>query len=95
MTLCHECHSEESLGRSHPVNITPPDDMYVPEDLHLDQYMNITCATCHQPHEEAYTRLKPADYVSPIKGTSDLVYPSFYLRRTNIQNALCYACHER
>ena len=95
VTLCHECHSADSLGRSHPVNVIPPDDMDVPEDLHLDEYMNMTCATCHQPHGEAYTRLKPADYVSPIKGTSDLLYASYYLRRTNIQSALCFACHER
>jgi len=95
VTLCHQCHLEEDLGRSHPVNIAPPDDMDIPEDLHLDEYLNMTCATCHQPHGEAYSRLKPADYVPRISGTQETIYPSFYLRRTNIQNALCFACHER
>ncbi|MGA1839527.1 MAG: hypothetical protein ACMUIU_02790 [bacterium] len=95
VTLCHRCHTEESLGRSHPVNITPPDDMRIPEDLHLDEYMNMTCATCHQPHGDAYTRLKPADYVSPAKTSRDLLYRSYYLRRTNIQNALCHSCHNK
>ncbi|MGA1794261.1 MAG: hypothetical protein ACMUIL_00260 [bacterium] len=97
VALCQreECHPAETLGRSHPVNITPPDDMDVPEDLHLDEYLNMTCATCHQPHGEAYTVLKPADYVLPVGGSSQSIYPSFYLRRTNIQNALCFACHKR
>jgi len=95
VTLCHRCHSEDFLGRSHPVNVTPPDDMIIPEDLHLDEYLTMTCATCHQPHGDPYSKLKPADYVSPISGTSDLLYRSYYLRRTNIQNALCYACHNK
>jgi len=94
--LCHGCHSEEFLGRSHPVNVAPPNDMTIPEDLHLDEYMNMTCATCHQPHGEYYTRLKSTDYVSPISSRGrDRLYPSYYLRRTNIQNALCYACHNK
>ena len=95
VTLCHRCHSEESLGRSHPVNITPPDDMRIPEDLHLDEYLNMTCATCHQPHDEPYTKLKPADYVSPVDRRTDQLYRSYFLRRTNIKNALCYACHNK
>jgi hypothetical protein len=95
VTLCHRCHSEESLGRSHPVNIAPPDNMIIPEDLHLDEYLNMTCATCHDPHGESYTKLRPADYVSPINRTRDRLYRSYYLRRTNIQNALCYSCHNK
>lgn len=95
VTLCYECHTEESLGRSHPVNVPPKDNMRIPEDLHLDEYMNITCATCHQPHGDAYTRLKPADYVSPVKTSRERIYRSYYLRRTNIQNALCHSCHNK
>jgi hypothetical protein len=95
VTLCHKCHSEESLGRSHPVNVTPPDNMRIPEDLHLDEYMNMTCSTCHDPHKEAYTNLQPTDYVSPISRGSDKTYPSFYLRRDNLKSGLCFACHER
>ncbi|MGA1865017.1 MAG: hypothetical protein ACMUHX_08145, partial [bacterium] len=93
--LCHRCHTEESLGRSHPVNVPPKDNMRIPEDLHLDEYMNITCATCHQPHGESYTRLKPADYVLPVKSSRERIYRSYYLRRTNIQNALCHSCHNK
>jgi hypothetical protein len=108
---CHECHSgepvfgvtdykalkftEDSLGRSHPVNVRPPDKMEIPDDLHLDDYMNITCATCHAPHGETYTKLKPTDYELPIKKGRERSYRSYYLRRTNSQNALCYACHKR
>lgn len=95
VTLCHRCHSKESLGRSHPVNITPSDDMEIPEDLHLDGYLNMTCATCHNPHGDPYSSLKPTDYESPVSEFDERTYRSYYLRRINIQNALCYACHER
>ena len=44
---------------------------------------------------EPYTKLKPADYSSPINGRIDNLYRSYYLRRTNIKNALCYACHNK
>lgn len=95
VNLCHKCHSEESLGRSHPVNIRPPDEMEIPEDLHLDDYLKITCATCHQPHGNIYTKLKPTDFESPIgRRQTGQFYRSYFLRRTNIQNALCFACHK-
>ncbi len=95
VSICHRCHSEESLGRSHPVNVRPQDDMEVPEDMHLDEYLNMTCATCHRPHADPYTKLKPTDYDSPIKKDRERYYRSYYLRRTNTKNALCYACHKR
>lgn len=95
VNICHKCHSEESLGRSHPVNIRPKEDMEIPEDLHLDEYLSVTCATCHQPHGEYFTTLKPTDFESPVSKERKRLYRSYYLRRTNIQNALCYACHKK
>ncbi|MGA1868817.1 MAG: hypothetical protein ACMUJM_09730 [bacterium] len=79
--LCHRCHTEEELGRSHPINVQPPEEMDIPDDLHLDRYMNITCATCHNPHGERYIKF----YTYTTR--------SYYLRRTNVKNALCIACH--
>ncbi|MGA1795876.1 MAG: cytochrome c3 family protein [bacterium] len=94
VSLCRACHSEESLGSSHPVDIAPSEAVEIPEDLHLDANNTITCATCHQPHGEAYMRLRDDDTVSQMTESRGSIYPSFYLRRSNIQNALCFACHK-
>ena len=86
-----ECHSRKKLGRTHPTDIEPKKDVKVPEDLHLDENMKITCVTCHNPH---------GSWTSPIymvaKGTKLIgsdQYRSYFLRRTNVRSMLCYACH--
>jgi len=85
------CHSREKLGRTHPTDVKPKEGMKIPEDLHLDENMQITCATCHDPH---------GDWTSPIamvarepKLVGSERYRSYFLRRTNVQSALCFACH--
>ena len=79
--LCHKCHTEEELGISHPINMQPSDKMNIPDDLHLDKYMNITCTTCHDPHGERYIKF----YTKTMR--------TYYLRRTKMKNTLCIACH--
>ena len=52
-TVCLECHTKESLGRSHPVNVRPEEKyrkMTVPADLRLDDDGRIMCLTCHTAH---------------------------------------------
>jgi len=52
-TFCFGCHTKESLGRSHPVNVRPEEKhrkMKVPPDLRLDDDGQIMCLTCHTAH---------------------------------------------
>jgi predicted CXXCH cytochrome family protein len=51
--VCLECHTKESMGLSHPVNVRPgekPRKMKVPADLRLDDDGRIMCLTCHTAH---------------------------------------------
>lgn len=51
--VCLGCHAEESLGRSHPVNVRPEEKfpkMKIPDDLRLDDDGRIMCLTCHSAH---------------------------------------------
>jgi predicted CXXCH cytochrome family protein len=51
--VCLECHTKESMGRSHPVNVRPEEKyrkMKIPADLRLDDDGRITCLTCHTAH---------------------------------------------
>jgi len=52
-TVCLECHTKGSMGRSHPVNVRPEEKyrkMKVPADLRLDDDGRIMCLTCHTAH---------------------------------------------
>jgi predicted CXXCH cytochrome family protein len=52
-SVCLACHTKESLGRSHPVNVRPEEKyrkMKVPADLRLDEDGRIMCLTCHTAH---------------------------------------------
>jgi predicted CXXCH cytochrome family protein len=51
--VCLECHTKDSTGRSHPVNVRPEEKfrkMKVPADLRLDDDGRIMCLTCHTAH---------------------------------------------
>lgn len=85
------CHSTEKLGRSHPIDVEPKEDMEIPEDLHLDENMNITCTTCHDPHGNSTSPIPMVAGKSRVIGTNQ--YRSYFLRRTNMRSALCFACH--
>lgn len=86
-----KCHSKEKLGRTHPTDVEPKKGMKIPEDLHLDENMRITCVTCHNPHG-SWTSPIPMVAGGP-KLIGSVQYRSYFLRRTNVGSALCYTCH--
>jgi len=93
VNLCHKCHTDEFLGRSHPVNLPPPDNINVPEDLHLGAYLYLTCATCHDPHKDRYSNVKFSGSQFFSEKITTKGYKTYFLRRSNIKSALCFACH--
>lgn len=48
--LCLECHNIGS-NSSHPIGMTP--SMQVPDGFSLDWSGRMTCATCHDPHDDS------------------------------------------
>ena len=95
INICHKCHSEDFLGRSHPVDVEPPFDMDVPDDLHLDTYLHVNCATCHDPHKKKYSNIKYSGSKFLINSRTTEGYKTYFLRRSNIKSALCLACHTK
>lgn len=87
------CHSAEKLGRTHPIDVEPKEGMRIPEDLHLDENMRITCVTCHNPHGNWTAPIPMTAQDTKPMGTGR--YRSYFLRRSNIGSALCIACHDR
>jgi predicted CXXCH cytochrome family protein len=73
--LCLDCHARAD-STSHPVGMIP--SMKVPEDLHLDGRGRLTCATCHDVHQQG------AD--------GRARYPAL-LRRPQAGRPFCAACH--
>ncbi len=85
------CHSIEKLGSTHPTDVEPTEDMRVPEDLHLDENMRITCASCHNPHGSWTSPIPMVARESRLVGSNQ--YRSYFLRRTDVGSILCSACH--
>ncbi len=97
VTLCVECHTPLVNHDKHPVDIRP--ERPVPIDLHLDNYLSITCVTCHDPHGKAF-----ADFPYVPRTWFDRVlqawrgeesYRTFFLRKSNTDGELCLSCHTR
>lgn len=74
--ICLDCH-DLSEAVSHPVDIVP--SMLVPDDLHLDWEGRMTCATCHDIHQQKRKSLFGKGY--------------FFLRRVETGKAFCTSCH--
>ncbi len=103
--FCLACHSKDSLGRSHPIQVRPRDKyvkMKVPRNFRLDDDGRMTCLTCHSAHGpflatvKAYPGQKPEN-PDALPGTP-LYYHTRYVRRTDPAKAysvLCYGCHEK
>ncbi|MFH0925869.1 MAG: hypothetical protein V1872_09640 [bacterium] len=98
--LCmNKCHTKDDIGRSHPVDLRPPRDMDIPEDLHLDYKNNITCATCHDPHSDWKSSHRMVGYDDSFDdydkdGKKARFFRSFFLRRRNVDSDLCLTCHK-
>jgi len=73
--ICLDCHARAD-STSHPVGMVP--SMKVPEDLHLDYRGRLSCATCHDVHQQG------AD--------GHARYPAL-LRRPQAGRPFCAACH--
>jgi len=76
-TLCRRCHKKNDDPLSHPVEMIPV-DITLPADLPLSLEGKMTCSTCHDIH------------ASPQPGVDR---GSYYLRRAEIGQAFCRACH--
>ena len=99
---CHSddpLHEEIYLGRSHPTDVKPKDDMDIPEDLHLDEYFYVTCVTCHDPHKDWISNRPWVSSTKEGSKISETEYRTYYLRRRDIASELnagsdlCIACH--
>lgn len=75
-TLCNFCHKKDK-GLSHVVGVKP--SMTIPEDFHLGENGEMTCATCHNIH---------MDTVDQATGAR-----SYLLRRGTVGKEFCDACH--
>ena len=73
--ICLDCHARPD-STSHPVGMVP--SMKVPEDLHLDWRGRLSCASCHDVHQQG------AD--------GHARYPAL-LRRPQGGRPFCAACH--
>ncbi len=63
--LCADCHPKPE-NASHPVGMVP--SMPVPQDLHLDWQRRLTCATCHDIHQNPTSGAFPALLRRPQAG---------------------------
>lgn len=96
--LCLRCHPEK--GKSHPINA---DHLHAPSPatlanikeseknykviLPLNEKGEVTCATCHNPHEKGVLPVKKAS----AKGASE----KYRLRLSGMTGEICRACHKK
>jgi len=101
---CRVCHTEEQLGRSHPIGVDPrhsAENVDVPEDLPLENGM-VSCGTCHNPHLVflSKTRAYPAQQPAFLEVTGQVEIPwykTLFLRKSDPDRGfepLCLACHK-
>jgi len=94
-TSCVKCHPEKAA--THPVWVKPP--FQVPGDLQLSGKNEITCITCHNPHNSRYSN-RPWQVRSFRQKVNDFIrrkkqYQTYFLRRNNAYRELCNGCHLR
>jgi hypothetical protein len=105
MCISAECHTDEELGLSHAVDLSPYDtypDMIVPEEIPLnwdtEEYQEVmTCGSCHNPHLDWLSVTKSFDSQQPYKIILEVpYYKTDYLRiQDPIEGyaTLCKSCH--
>jgi len=84
--MCISCHDGSIMdsrkrmlhGKQHKTDVKPPADMQIPAIFPLDGNGNVTCATCHTAHG-----------VESGPGVTETIF----LRMSNIDSAMCRACH--
>jgi nitrate/TMAO reductase-like tetraheme cytochrome c subunit len=106
MCVSSKCHTDEELGPSHIVDISPYDaypDMVVPKEIPLNwdtvKYKEVmTCGTCHNPHLDWLSTTRSYDIQKPEKKERGRAYyKTYYLRIKDPQEGyytLCKSCHE-
>lgn len=91
--ICAKCH--ESHVSNHPVRVVP--SFKVPGDLPVTPAGEISCVTCHNPHNERYSdRAWQARSLAGKFGgwfNRKKEFETYFLRRNNAQGELCLACH--
>lgn len=84
--MCISCHDGSVAdsrarilhGKEHKTDVAPPADMTIPEIFPLDEDGKVQCATCHTAHGVA---------------SGPGVQETIFLRVSNIDSAMCQACH--
>ncbi|RMG58491.1 MAG: hypothetical protein D6713_07605 [Deltaproteobacteria bacterium] len=103
--FCHECHTVEDLGRSHPIGVDPTDVYWrlrLPDDFYLDTEHNMTCITCHKGHGKYLSTEKTFPFQKPVNPDAEkwgepYYYKTYYVRRSDPEKGyavMCNECHE-
>lgn len=100
---CRACHSQENLGRSHPIGVDPrhaAEKVEVPDDIPLEDGL-VSCGSCHNPHLEFLSKTwaapqQKATFVQQDGRTEINWYKTYYLRKPDPDKGfepLCVSCH--
>ena len=91
---CIACHPHEDAN--HPVMVIP--DFKVPADLPLSGSKELTCITCHNPHNPRFSnRSWQAKSIAGKMGDifrRGKQHKTYFLRRNNANGDLCFTCHK-
>ena len=93
-SACIKCHVRGDAN--HGVNFTP--QFKVPSDLPLSKSREITCITCHSPHNQRFSN-RTWQAKSLIGKMGDMFkrgkhHKTYFLRRNNADGDLCFSCHK-
>jgi len=101
---CWECHSQEKLGRTHPIGVDPRRSaakVEIPGELPLEDG-KVSCGSCHEPHMAflSMTKAFPGQEVTFHQkgGRAEISwYKTLFLRKSDPVKGfepLCLACHK-
>lgn len=101
---CWECHTQKSLGRSHPIGVdpslSPAGVVEIPAEFPLENG-KVSCGSCHNPHlpflSETQAYLNQQATFLQTEGRKEIPwYKTYYLRKSDSIKGfepLCTACH--
>lgn len=101
---CWVCHTQERLGRSHPIGVDPryaAVKVDIPDDLPLEDG-KVSCGSCHQPHRDHISKTKafaeqPVKFRQQIERKEVRWFSTLFLRKSDPVHGfepLCLACHK-